>query len=151
MKRVALYCNIFWLLLSVFICQQAYRLKLGAVTKPGPGLFPFSLGAVMLFLSLIALFQSVGKKGEDRRAERQERIRWWNIAIILAAILAYAFTLDKVGFLVNTFLFICLLLKVVEPQSWKTTILGGAITAVAADLVFNVAFRAQIPSGILGF
>jgi len=56
MKRVALYCNIFWLLLSVFICQQAYRLKLGAVTKPGPGLFPFSLGAAMLFLSFIALF-----------------------------------------------------------------------------------------------
>ena len=151
MKRVALYCNIFWLLFSVFICQQAYRLKLGVVTKPGPGLFPFSLGAVMLFLSLIALFQSLGRKGEDRQAQRQDRFRWWNIALILAAIIAYALTLDKVGFLVNTFLFICLLLKVVEPQSWKTTILGGAVTAVAADLVFNVAFRAQIPSGILGF
>lgn len=151
MKRVARYCNIFWLLFSLVVCEQAYRLKLGAVTKPGPGLFPFSLGAVMLLLSLIALVQSIGKKGKEEKAPDQERFRWWNIVIILAAIIAYALTLDKVGFLINTFLFICVLLKVVEPQTWKTTILGGAITAITADIVFNVVFRAQIPPGILGF
>jgi hypothetical protein len=39
----------------------------------------------------------------------------------------------------------------VEPQTWKTSILGGVITAIAANLVFNVLFKAQIPSGILGF
>jgi len=60
-------------------------------------------------------------------------------------------TLEKTGFLINTFLFICLLLKVVEPQSWKTAILGGLIAAIAANVVFNVIFRAQIPPGILGF
>jgi len=40
---------------------------------------------------------------------------------------------------------------VVEPQSWKTAILGGLIGAIAANVIFNVIFRAQIPSGILGF
>jgi hypothetical protein len=45
----------------------------------------------------------------------------------------------------------CLLLKVVEPQTWKTSIIGGLITAIAANLLFNVIFKAQIPSGILGF
>jgi len=29
--------------------------------------------------------------------------------------------------------------------------LWGVITAIAANLVFNVLFQAQIPSGILGF
>jgi hypothetical protein len=45
----------------------------------------------------------------------------------------------------------CLLLKVVEPQTWKTAITGALITAVAANLIFNVIFQAQIPSGVLGF
>jgi hypothetical protein len=45
----------------------------------------------------------------------------------------------------------CLLLKVVEPQPWKTALLGGVITAIASNLIFNVVFQARIPSGILGF
>jgi putative tricarboxylic transport membrane protein len=151
MRRVALYCNVFWLLFSLLTCIESYRLKLGDVTKPGPGFFPFGAGLIMLFLSLIALFQWMGKKEPSEEETRKELVRWWNLVIILAATLAYALSLEKIGFLINTFLLITLLLKVVEPQTWKTSILGGVITAIAANVVFNVLFQAQIPSGILGF
>ena len=151
MRRVALYCNLFWLLFSLLTCIESYRLKLGVVTKPGPGFFPFGAGFIMLILSLIALFQWMGKKDSSEKTVQKKPVRWWNIVIILAAIPAYALSLEKIGFLINTFLFISLLLKVVEPQTWKTSILGGVITAIAANLVFNVLFQAQIPSGILGF
>ncbi len=151
MRRTILYCNLFWILFSLLVCEEAYRLRLGTITKPGSGLFPFSIGIVMLFLGLAALFQSVGKKDVTEKPLRAEPLRWWNIVIILAAVTAYALSLERVGFLINTFLFICLLLKVVEPQSWKSAALGGVIAAVAANLLFNVVFRAQIPSGILGF
>lgn len=151
MRRVLFYCNLFWLLFSLFICVESYRLKLGTINTPGPGFFPLSAGLVMLILSLVALFQSVRKKMEAEKASRQEQLRWWNIVIILAAIAAFALSLEKTGLLINTFLFVCLLLKVIEPQSWKTAILGGLMTAVAANVIFNVIFRAQIPSGILGF
>jgi len=151
MKRILYYCNLFWLLFSLFICVESYRLRLGAINSPGPGFFPFSAGLIMLLLSLTALFQSIREKNGVEKKPRQEPLRWWNIVVILAAVTAYAFSLEKVGFLINTFLLMCLLLKVVEPQTWKTAILGGLITAVAANLIFNVIFQAQIPSGILGF
>lgn len=151
MRLVALYCNVFWVLFSLLTCIESYRLKLGDVTKPGPGFFPFGAGLIMLFLSLIALFQWMGKKESSENTVQKKPVRWWNIVIILAAIPAYTLLLEKVGFFINTFLFISLLLKVVEPQTWKTSILGGVITAIAANLVFNVLFKAQIPSGILGF
>jgi len=151
MRRVALYCNVFWLLFSLITCIESYRLKLGVTTKPGPGFFPFGAGLIMLFLSLIALFQWMGKKDSPEITVQKKPLRWWNIVIILAAIPAYALSLEKIGFLINTFLFISVLLKVIEPQTWKTSILWGVITAIAANLVFNVLFRAQIPSGILGF
>ena len=150
MRRIPVYCNLFWLLFSIIVCMESYRIKLGAINNPGPGFFPFSAGFVMFVLSLIALFQTIRKTQPDRTT-RQEPFRWWNIVIILAAITGYALSLETVGFLINTFLFVCILLKVVEPQSWKTAILGGAIAAIAANTVFNVIFRAQIPSGILGF
>jgi hypothetical protein len=151
MRRVALCCNLFWLLFSLLTCIESYRLKLGVATKPGPGFFPFGAGLIMLFLSLIALFQWINKKDGSEITVQKKPVRWWNIVIILAAVPAYALSLEKIGLLINTFLFITLLLKVVEPQTWKTSILGGVITAMATDLVFNVLFKAQIPSGILGF
>jgi membrane-associated HD superfamily phosphohydrolase len=151
MNRIVFYCSLFWLLFSLFICVESYRLRLGTINAPGPGFFPFSAGLVMLILSLFALFQSVKERMKTGKTLRQEPLRWWNIVIILAAIAAFALSLEKTGLLINTFLFVCLLLKVVEPQSWKIAILGGLMTAVAANVVFNVIFRVQIPSGILGF
>lgn len=151
MGRIFLYCNLFWVLFSVITCVEAYRLTLGTVHEPGPGFFPFGAGFIMLILSLAALLQSRAKKQKVQETSRQETFRWWNILIILTAITAYALSLEKIGFLINTFLFMCLLLKVVEPQTWKTAIIGGLITTLAANLVFNVVFRTQIPKGILGF
>jgi putative tricarboxylic transport membrane protein len=149
--RILLYCNLFWVLFSLVTCVEAYRLNLGTIHEPGPGFFPFGAGFIMLLLSLAALLKSVGKKRKVEETSRQETFRWWNILIILTAITAYALSLEKIGFLINTFLFMCLLLKVVEPQTWKTAIIGGLITTLAANLVFNVVFRTQIPKGILGF
>ena len=151
MRRILLYTNLFWILVSLVTCVESYRLKLGTINTPGPGFFPFAAGFTMLILSLAGLFQSIRGREKEEKRLRQEPLRWWNIVIILAIVTAYAFSLEKVGFLINTFLFICLLLKVVEPQSWKTTIIGGFLTAVAANLIFNVIFQAHIPSGILGF
>ena len=151
MRRIAFCCNFFWLLLSLFTCVEAYRFRLYTTNKPGPGLFPFCAGFFMLILSLVALFQLMGKNRVAEKTIPQEPIRWWNIVIITGTIIAYAFSLEKIGFLINSFIFICLLLKVVEPQPWKTAILGGLITAIAANVVFNVILRAQIPTGILGF
>jgi putative tricarboxylic transport membrane protein len=151
MRRIRFCGNLFWLLFSLLICVEAYRLKLGTITNPGPGFFPFSAGLIMLILSLVTLFQSIGGKKGGEKTTRQMTCRWWNIVIILAAVTAYALSLEKLGFLVNTFLFMCLLLKVVEPQTWKTAILGGVIATFAANLLFNVILRAQIPAGILGF
>ena len=151
MGQALTYCYLFWLLFSLITCIEAYRLGLGAINQPGPGLFPFGAGVVMLVLSLAALFQSMARKEKGERTIGHERLRWWNIVVIPATIIAYAFSLEKIGFLITTFLFMCLLLKIVEPQTWKTAILGGLITTVVANVIFNVIFQAQIPRGILGF
>jgi len=151
MKGFRLYCNVFWLLFSLIVCIEAYRVNLGEFSNPGPGFFPFCVGLVMLGLSLAALFQSMGEKGKAEKTSQRGSMRWWNIVIITAAIITYALTLEKIGFLINTFLFVGLLLKVVEPQPWKIAVIGGLIGAVSANLLFNVIFQSQIPSGILGF
>ena len=151
MAWVMVFCSLFWLLLSVLTCIEASRLDMGGFREPGSGFYPFAIGLLIGMLALISLFQSLKKKRERAIPQPQESFRWWNIVVILCALLAYALSLEKIGFLINTFLFMVLLLKVVEPQTWKKAILGGLITAIASDLVFNVILGAQIPSGMLGF
>ena len=151
MLWVRVYCSLFWLLFSVVTCLEASRLKLGGLHEPASGFFPFAIGLLTGVLALIALFQSIGEKKERLAPQSQGSFRWWSIVVILGALVAYTLSLEKTGFLINTFLFMLLLLKVVEPQTWKRAVLGGLITAIASELVFNVILGAQIPSGILGF
>jgi putative tricarboxylic transport membrane protein len=151
MKRSILYCNLFWLLISLIFCFESHRLGIGAIRDPGPGFFPFCVLFVMAVLSLIGAIQSLGKYEKERESDSEEPFRWWNIVVIIAAILAYAFALETLGFFVCTFLFIGLLLKVIEPQPWRVSILGGLIAAVSSDIVFNVLLQSQIPSGIFGY
>jgi len=151
MKWVKVYCSLFWLLFAVATCVEASRLDMGEMNAPGPGFFPFSLGTVMGILSLIAFYQAIRSKEAGVVTLRKERIRWWNIIVILGALVAYTLSIERTGFMINTFLLITLMLKVVEPQSWKKSILGGLITAIASDLAFNVLLGAQIPTGLLGF
>lgn len=71
--------------------------------------------------------------------------------MILILLIGYGLSLERIGFLINTFLLITILLKVIEPQPWRISILGGAITALLTNLVFNVFLRAQIPKELFGF
>jgi putative tricarboxylic transport membrane protein len=151
MKGLKIYRNLFWLLFAGLICREAFRLPMGEFRQPGSGFFPFAIGLLSGILALIALIQSLKEKQEVAAPQPGERFRWWNIVVILAALIAYALSLEKVGFMVNTFLFMLLLLKVVDPQTWKKAIFVGLTTAIVCDLVFNVMLGAQIPSGILGF
>jgi len=151
MRFVKVLRSLFWLSLALVICAEASRLKMGRLDAPGPGIFPLSIGIVTGLLSLLAFFQSIKTETKGVADGPRKPLRRWNLVVIVLAVAAYAVTLEKIGFLINTFLLMVFLLKVVDPQSWKTAIIAGLVTALASELLFNVILRAQIPSGILGF
>ena len=153
MRSVKICCSLFWLLFSVVMSCEAFRLPMGEMRDPGAGFFPLLIGLVTGLLALIALVQSLRKKEKNEAPAPRitEPFLWWNLVVISAALIAYALTLTTLGFMINTFLFMLILLKVIEPQTWKKAVLAALIIAVTSDLFFNVLLGAQIPSGILGF
>ena len=156
MRSIKLYCSLFWLLFSAVMGQQSFRLPMGVMRDPGAGFFPLLIALVTGLLAILALIEALRVRQGPSTTQTEtpgstERFKWWNIAVILAALIAYALTLPTVGFLVNTFLFMLLLLKVIEPQTWTKSLLAAGITAAASELFFNGLLNAQIPKGILGF
>jgi len=154
-RSVKIYCSLFWLLFSVVISREAFRLPMGVMRDPGAGFFPLLIALLTGILALIALVQALRQK-RDRKDGSQpslpaEPFRWWNLVIIVAALSAYSLTLQTIGFMISTFWFMFLLVKVIEPQSWAKSLTAALITALVSELFFNVLLQAQIPKGILGF
>jgi putative tricarboxylic transport membrane protein len=155
-KSVKIYCSLFWFLFAVVMGQQSFRLPMGVMRDPGAGFFPLLVAFLTGLLAILALIDTLREKQEPTPAQEEssgptERFRWWNLVVICAALIAYGLTLPTVGFLISTFWFMLLLLKVIDPQSWTKSLVASAITAVASELFFNVLLSAQIPTGILGF
>ena len=110
MRSLKIWCSLFWLLFAVVMGHQASLLPMGEMRDTGAGFFPLLIAAVTGLLAILALIPALKEKKpqpERRRKRVTERFRWWNIVIILAALAAYALTLEKVGFLVNTFSSCC--------------------------------------------
>jgi hypothetical protein len=153
MRIIKIYSSLFWLLFALVMGYQASLLPMGEMREPGAGFFPLFIALVTGLLAILALIGAWKTKPEPapEKPRPDEPFRWWNLAIIIAALTAYALTLSTVGFLLSTFWFMLLLVKVVEPQTWTRSLTAALITAVASELFFNVLLNAQIPRGVLGF
>jgi hypothetical protein len=140
--------SLFLLLFSLFICLDSYRMDLGTLGRPGPGLFPFGAGLVLGILSISALFVSALREetpGEIGRAGK------YKILLVLCALVAYGLTLEWAGFLVTTFGLLIFLLKVIVPQSWTRVLCSAFLSTLTSYVIFEVWLKAQLPRGFIGF
>ena len=135
---------------SIFVCIEAYKLNIGTYRQPGPGFFPFLTGAAFGLLALLLFFLSFtrNQRGEERRSF--ERTRWRNILLVLVVLYLYALVLEKLGFLVSSFLFVAGLLWIVEGKKWYVLLLVGGIAALTSYAIFQLWLQSQLPKGILG-
>ena len=155
--------SIFWTLLGIAICIGACRLSLGSPHDPGPGMFAFIAGAALTLLSLIqwinlaiahARTKALSSQAADSQAieplfaNKRGAIK---AAVIVVALLAYALSMDHLGFILSTSLFIGFLLWLVEPQRWYVIVFGAVVASLTTYLVFKVWLDTALPVGLFGF
>lgn len=163
----------FWIVCGLAICIASYRLSLGSLNDPGPGMFPFIAGSVLCVLSMVewwnttrayrraahSLTQRVGGGTTGARANSAEaveplfanRVGAFKAAAIIVALLIYALAMEHLGFILSTTLFIAFLLWLVERQRWYVIVFGSVLSAMATYLVFKVWLETALPIGLLGF
>jgi hypothetical protein len=108
---------------------------------------PFLAGLLLALLSSVLLLQvAFGKMVESWPIT----FRVKNIAVILMAMAAYGFLLDRIGFFFITFLFVTFLIRAIEPQSWMKSIVAGACSSGASYLLFEILLKSQLPRSPLG-
>jgi putative tricarboxylic transport membrane protein len=138
--------GLFFVLFSLYVCFESWRLGIGSFFRPGAGFFPFYSGAVLGLLSLILGFLAFRGKME----EAESWTDMGNTVTVSLAVLGFALLLTWLGFVITTFIFILFLLRAVE----RRALLFSAGTALFISAAFYVVFalwlKAQFPAGILG-
>ena len=137
------------LIIAALICTEAYRLDLGSYNDPGPGFLPFWNGIALGILSLLMLGHSFAKNSE--RSDAFKEILWKKVLFVLGYMVAYALVLEKIGFLITTFLFIIAAINTIAPKRWYIVAMVAVMTSLATYLVFQVWLKSQLPKGVLGF
>jgi len=138
--------GLFWLAIAGFAVVQGVALKLGTLSQPGPGFFPFWGGIVLAVLALMLLATALRRRaGIDLSGLRSRRV-----VVVVVALLGYVVLLEPLGFGTVTFLFLFLLLRL-ERRGWLVSAASALGGAMACYALFQLWLKTQLPVGPLGF
>ena len=140
---------LFWVAVGLLTCYGASRLSLGSVAEPGVGFIFFWSGLILVILSLIVLADAI-RSAEDAVRE-MGKMNWAKIALVLLALLLYAFFLERLGFVLTTFVLMSFLLGCIEGTNWVRSVGVAAAAALASYAIFELWLKIRLPKGILGF
>jgi putative tricarboxylic transport membrane protein len=71
------------------------------------------------------------------------------VLITIFAITAYAFLLKPVGFLLTSFIFLAVLIKVLSKRAWFFCLWVSAANVILIYLVFRILFSVLMPEGLV--
>lgn len=146
--------GVFWLLISLGIAFESYRLGIGELRSPRAGFLPFVASMLLGVLSVILLFSAAHRKREA--IENHEDIAFNKglmpkVLCALGSLFLYSIFLDVLGFLLVSVILMAYLLWAIEPQKWYVVTLGAILMPAIAYLLFGSFLGVQLPKGILGF
>jgi len=140
--------GIFFLTIGLTVCYFSFQIGLGSPSKPGPGFMPFLGGLFLALLSAILVLKVLLR---DTAPFWEIKGNLGNVFLVLSAMVAYGYLLNRVGFVFVTFGFVAFLIRFIKPQSWVKSIIGGVLSAGASYLLFETLLKSQLPRTFLGF
>jgi putative tricarboxylic transport membrane protein len=148
MSQSRIIVSLFWIGLGMFVMIFSYKLGLGRLNNPDSGSMSFLLGLLLVLLSLYSLVLSLLKKAGEERPQKEGRSQanYGKIALVLVALVMYSFILEKLGFVITTWIFLFLLFRSMGNR-WITTLIASTSTVLATYFVFTF-FGVRFPPGV---
>jgi len=143
---------LFFILFSIFVCQQSIGIGLGTLRQPGPGLLSFGVGAGTGILSLGLLIKSfLFRTNPIEPGQGKAPIRKEKFILICVSLFVYAIAVDWLGFILSTFVFVLLLFHLIEANRWWNSLLKAVLITAGNYLIFVIWLKISVPKGFLGW
>ena len=128
--------------LGVLFIIWSREYQFGSAQRMGPGYFPTILGFLMAFLGIVVALPALSKKSP---VVHVDKIGWRGLIIVLGAVLLYALTLLRLGFVVSLVLLMVISATASSEFNWKETILSTLVLGVFSYLAFVKGLELQFP------
>ena len=140
---------VFWVAVAIVVCYGASRLGLGSISEPGSGFIFFWSGLLLAGLSLIVSAESL--RGSAEPPQEMGRMNWVKIGLVLLSLVLYAFCLERLGFMLTTFVVLSFLLGLTEGTNSGRSFGIAAAAAFGSFAIFELWLKIRLPKGIFGF
>jgi putative tricarboxylic transport membrane protein len=149
MKHFDRIISIIFLAFAAIVIWQSVIIPMGHIGKPGPGFLPFWVAVIMALLSGVLWFQAGLRQPVSEEVKfLSGEGRWPSVVLTAAALLAYAFLMETLGFITSTLLLLLLLFRVIGRQKWWVALTGTVLVTWAAHTLFQLVLKVHLPSGL---
>lgn len=132
---------------------KSIQLSVWSKFGPDEGFFPLAVAIIIVGLSLIIIIRTfLTTEGEKRKKiteEQKKRERIFKVSAYSILMLIYGLLIERIGFLISSTLVIIPLLKIVERQTWKATVLLGFGSIVICYVLFVYFLSVPLPKGLI--
>lgn len=152
MKKWDFLPGMVWMGLGIIIIIGSLQLNIGSFKNPGPGLFPLIIGVALVGCSISIVISSVlifGAKGSmEEISETQGKINLIKVVLVLIYLIVYAFLLEKIGYILTTFIIFLLMFKTMGSIKLRTILLILFLIVGISYFAFVKLLETPLPSGI---
>ncbi|QQE74501.1 tripartite tricarboxylate transporter TctB family protein [Brevibacillus composti] len=144
-KTVDRYTSFFFLFIGVsFIVGSRSIAQSSYGSEVGPDIFPFWLGVICSLLSVRLFFESLRAKGEEEQQEKKS-LDYKKFAIILGTTTLYCLFLEKIGYVIGTFLFLLIGFQTIDKRKWPLSTLISLAVSVGVYYVYVEILQGTLP------
>ena len=137
----------FLLVAGLAICVIAWGYGFGNLAHPGPGLFPFFIGAAIgifaFFILMAELRSRVSKSLLDRAGAT-------TLILMTLTFCLWILAMPLLGYVIVTLVATYAFCKVLKLEGWRKPLAVSAGTALFVYLLFDYWLYIDLPRGILG-
>lgn len=145
-KYGELVATVLFTLFAIGGIYMSSRLPLGTPLEPQPGFVPLVICVFLLAISLIQLV--ISARRTDQSFENVGE-HWKQPAALIVGLLLYAVVLDYAGYIIATFALSLLIMRVMEPGSWRTPLLVSFLLTAFSYVLFDRLLEVNLPEGPL--
>ena len=135
--------GLFFLVFSLWMTYESWRLGLGTLKKPGSGFLAFCAALLLSVFALVLISRGWKLREANRPFPRR-------VILALAILVLYSFALHILGFIVATFFMVGIFFRLAQQRSWWALLGMSALVTFLAYLVFGVFLHVYFPRGLFG-
>jgi hypothetical protein len=138
----------FWSGLMFFVAGigfawGALNYSFGSSARPGPGYFPFGLGAILAILGAMILFKSLTVETDG--GDRFGAIAWRPLLLIVASVAVFGALVPRLGMFISLPILVCIASLAGDEFHWGEVLVNAAALTVFSWVIFIWGLGLTIP------